>query len=296
MNARRAVTFLLAALLAAIGPFADARPVPNVAAQSGEPAVCHWVGAATRPAERLSSSQHLIALRVERSLAGGPADGAEETFVLNSTYGATYFRGFDIRPGLALEARGYQRQGGQCVIDTLNVGTLEPGQEGYLRPADACPTAGPETIAVSERASLALGCAASPVVTEPTAVQRFQGGLMLHLNAIYVLQYGPPELGEARRGGGAWSGVRDTFRAPEPTQLGLTPPNPELAEPQLGFGKAWRERYGGPEGPLGWAAEPEQTQSADWQLFDGGIVAVTQSGEAFILYHQPAQIWEQRAR
>lgn len=182
------------------------------------------------------------------------------------------------------------------MIDTLNVGTLEPGFEGYLRPADACPTAGEETIAVSEKASLPLGCAASPVISAPTALQRFQGGLMLHLNAIYVLQYGPPELGDARRGGGSWSGVRDTFREPEPARLGLEPPAEELVELMLGFGKAWRERYGGPDGALGWAVEPEHTDSAGWQLFDHGIVVVTRPGEGFILYYHEGRVWEQQYR
>src|SRR5687767_8835538 len=124
MNVRRAMAILVAGLLAGIGSLAESPPVSTVAAQSSDLVGCHFVGPASRPAERLSSSQHVVALRVEQDLAGsGASIGAEETFVLNSTYGATYFRGFDIRPGLALEARGYLRQGRQCVVDTLNVGT-----------------------------------------------------------------------------------------------------------------------------------------------------------------------------
>ena len=134
------------------------------------------------------------------------------------------------------------------------------------------------------------------MISAPTALQRFQGGLMLHLNAIYVLGYGPAELGEARRGGGGWSGTRDTYREPEPPRLGLTPPSKDLVEPILGFGKAWREQYGGPDGSLGWAVGEERSESADWQLFDNGIIAVSQSGEGFVLYYHEGRIWEQKNR
>ena len=294
MNLLRATVMLPLALLAVAG-LPSGTVFASPAAQSPPPAPCHWVGIVSRPAERLSSSQHLVALNVGRDLRGTGMTG-ERTLVLNSTYGATYYRGFDLRPGLALEARGYLRQAGQCVVDTLNVGTLEPGFEGYLRPTDACPTAGEETIAVYDKATLPLGCAASPVVSATTALQRFQGGLMLNLSAIYVLGYGPAELGEARRGGGGWSGVRDTYREPEPARLGLAPPSKDLIEPLLGFGKAWREQYGGPDGPLGWAVGDERSEPADWQLFDHAIVVVTRSGEGFVLYYHEGRIWEQKNR
>jgi hypothetical protein len=265
-------------------------------AQAAGPVPCHWVGAATRPAERLSPSQHLIAMTVERDLsAGGAARAGEDSILLNSTYGATYYRGFDIKTGTPLEVFGYVRQGGQCVVDTLNVGTLEPGFEGYLRPPNACPTAGEETIAVSDKASASLGCAVAPMLTAPTAIQPFQGGAMLYLRGIYVLLDAPAALGTVPLAGGTWSGVRDTYREPEPPQLGLRPPAEDLIEPRLGFGKAWREQYGGPDGPLGWAVADEQTGDASWQLFERGIVVVTRDGQGFILYHE-GRVWEQQRR
>jgi hypothetical protein len=291
----RATIILAVCLLAAAG-VTPGRPARAASVAAGDPAVCHWVGAVTRPAERLGDSQHLISLQVERVVDGsGASEAGERTLVLNSTYGATYYRGVDVRAGLMLEARGFQREGGQCVVDTLAVGTLEPGREGFLRPAGACPTADAETIAVADRASRPLGCAAAPALVAPTALQQFEGGLMLHLGGIYVLAYGPPELGESRRGSGAWSGVRDTYREPEPVSAELTPPATELVEPLLGFGKTWRERYGGPGGPLGWGVEPEHTEDAAWQLFDHGIVVVTRRGNGFILYHDD-RAWEQLDR
>jgi hypothetical protein len=295
MPLSRVAAVLAIGLLAAVGSMPGG-PARVATAAEGDPTVCHWIGTVTRPAERLGDSQHLITLQVEREMEGpGDAAGGERTIVLNSIYGATYYRGVDIRTGLSLETRGYQRGGGQCVVDTLAVGTLGPGLEGFLRPAGACPTAVAETISVVDQASRPLGCAAAPALVIPTSLQRFQGGLMLYLGGIYVLAYGPPALGEGRLGGGDWSGVRNTYREPEPASAGLTPPGAELVEPVLGFGKSWREHYGGPNGPLGWGVEAEHTEEAAWQLFDQGIVAVTSRGEGFILYHD-RRAWEQRNR
>jgi hypothetical protein len=237
-----------------------------------------------------------VTTTVDQALGtNGPARAGEASVVVNSTSGASYFRAFDIKTGTPLEVSGYVRQGGQCVVDTLNVGTLEPGFEGYIRPPEACPTAGEETIAVYAKAAVPLGCAVAPMFTAPTAIQRFQNGVMLHLKTIYVLQYGPAALGGVPLDGGPWSGVRDTYREPEPPQLGLTPPGPDLFEPLLGFGKAWREQYGGPDGPLGWATEAESTNDASWQQFERGIVVVTRAGEGLILYHD-GRVWEFRPR
>jgi hypothetical protein len=279
-------------LMLAPGGVAQALP----ARQEPGPSRCHWVGKATKPAERLSATQFVLALTVERDddAADAPTDG-EATVIVNSTYGASYYRPFDVKTGTPLEVAGYVRTGGQCVVDTLNVGTLAPGFEGYLRPVDACPTAGDEVIAVYERATVSLGCAVAPMFTAPTALQRFQNGAMLHLKGIYVLQTGPASTGGRPIEGGTWSGTRNTWREPEPPQLGLAPPAPGLAEPILGFGKAWREQYGGPDGPLGWATEPESTTDASWQLFEGGIVVVTRPGDGLILYHD-GRAWEGRSR
>jgi hypothetical protein len=273
------------------------------AAQPGGPARCHWVGRATKSPERLSASQFLVRMTVERDLtaSGSPPDMVrspvsspdEASVIVNSTYGASYYRAFDIKTGTELEIAGYVRVGGQCVVDTLNIGTLEPGFEGYLLPPDTCPTAGEETIAVYAKAARSLGCAVAPMFTAPTALQRFQRGVMLHLKGIYVLQYDPiPGLPPDS---GPWTGTRDTYREPEPAQIGLPTPEPGLIEPRLGFGKAWREQYGGPDGSLGWAIEEESTTDASWQLFERGIVVVTRAGDGLILYHD-GRVWEYRSR
>ena len=263
------------------------------------PARCHLIGRATRPAERLSSTQFAVNLSVERVLgtpagAEPPALPAEATVLVNSTYGASFYRPFDVKTGTPLEVAGYVRAGGQCVVDTLNVGTLAPGFEGFIRPTEVCPTAGDETISVYERASVSLGCAVAPMFTAPTAIQRFQNGLMLHLKGIYVLQYGPAAYQGTPIDGGPWSGSRDAWREPEPPNAGLEAPA-GFFEPLRGFGKAWREQQGGPEGPLGWALEEEATADASWQLFEKGIVIVTRAGEGLILYHE-GRVWELKSR
>jgi hypothetical protein len=287
-----AAILLLGATLAA-GGVAEALP----ATQPAEPARCRFVGKATKPAERLSATQFVLSMAVERTI-DSPSQAAPDgdvTVIVNSTYGASYYRPFDVKTGTALEVAGYVRAGGQCVVDTLNVGTLAPGFEGYLRPVDVCPTAGDETIAIYERATVPLGCAAAPMFTAPTALQRFQNGVMIHLKGIYVLEVGPASTQGTPIEGGTWSGTRDVWREPEPRALGLVSPEPGLLEPELGFGKAWREQYGGPDGPLGWAIEPESTSDASWQLFDRGIVVVTKPGDGLILYHD-GRAWESLTR
>ncbi|MCC7371184.1 MAG: hypothetical protein IT306_22400 [Chloroflexi bacterium] len=281
------------------GATAEAFQSPTTAAGTDGPARCHLIGRATKPAERLSSTQFAVTLAVERDLRLPPgtdpsAAQSDATILVNSTYGATFYRPFDVKTGTPLEVAGYVRAGGQCVVDTLNVGTLAPGYEGYIRPPAVCPTAGDETISVYEQASVPLGCGVAPMFTAPTAVQRFEHGLMLHLKGIYVLQYGPAALNGTPLDGGPWAGARDAWREPEPPSGGLQPPA-GLFEPLRGFGKAWREQAGGPEGGLGWAVEEEATADASWQLFEKGIVIVTRAGEGLILYHE-GRVWELKAR
>lgn len=267
------------------------------AAQPPGPPRCHWAGTATKPAERLSATQFALTLAVDRVLAPPEAEAPANavTVIVNSTYGASYYRPFDIKTGTPMEVAGYVRTGGQCVVDTLNVGTLAPGYEGYLRPTDVCPTAGDEVITVYERATVSLGCAVAPMFTAPTAIQRFQNGAMLNLKGIYVLQTGPASTAGKPIEGGTWTGTRNAWREPEPASLGLVPPEPGLVEPILGFGKAWREQYDGPDGALGWATEEEKTTDASWQLFERGIVVVTRPGDGLILYHD-GRAWEGRSR
>jgi hypothetical protein len=296
MKHARAAGALVAVLVFGLSVVSGGSAWGVEAAQPAGPERCRWVGRATRPPERLSASQFFVTMTIERDL-GTPdaARPAESSVVVNSTYGASYFRAFDIQTGTALEVSGYVRQGGQCVVDTLNIGTLEPGFEGYIRPPEACPTAGEETIAISQKAAAPLGCAVAPMFTAPTAIQRFQNGLLLHLKTIYALEFGPAVLGGVPLDGGTWSGVRDTYREPELSQLGYPPPAPGLLEPRLGFGKAWREAYGGPDGPLGWALDDEYSSDASWQQFERGIVIVTRAGEGLILYHD-GRVWEHRPR
>jgi hypothetical protein len=296
MKPVRARPVLVALLLLglSLAPVGVAQALPG--AQSDGPARCHWIGKATRPAERLGATQFAVALAVERAVPDSqPLPEAETSVIVNSTYGASFYRPFDIKAGTPLEVAGYVRAGGQCVVDTLNVGTLMPGFEGYLRPADLCPNAGDEVIAVYERASVPLGCAVAPMFTAPTALQHFEHGAMLNLKGIYMLQEGLASVSGTPIDGGTWSGARNTWREPEPAQLGLVPPGPGLVEPILGFGKAWREQFGGPDGPLGWATEDESTVDASWQLFERGIVVVTRPGDGLILYHE-GRAWEGRGR
>lgn len=263
------------------------------------PAHCHLIGRATKSAERLSATQFAVSLAVDRVLGvppnvEPPATPFDTTVLVNSTYGASFYRPFDIKTGTSLEVAGYVRAGGQCVVDTLNVGTLSPGFEGYIRPTEVCPTAGDETISVYERASVSLGCAVSPMFQAPTAVQRFQNGVMLHLKGIYVLEYAPAAYQSVPIDGGVWSGARDAWREPESPSAGLAPPA-GFFEPLRGFGKAWREQHGGPEGSLGWALEDEATEDASWQLFEKGIIVVTRAGEGLIMYHD-GRVWELKPR
>lgn len=296
MKPRRGGAVLAASLLLVLTILPSTLWPGAVAAQPAGPARCHWVGQAVKAPERLSGSQFMVTMTVDRDLRAPEAapPAGEATVIVNSTYGASYYRPFDIKAGTALEVAGYVRTGGQCVVDTLNVGTLAPGLEGYISPPGVCPTAGEETIAIYERATRPLGCAVAPMFTAPTALQRFENGVMLHLKGIYVLQYGPAALDGVPLDGGTWSGTRDPWREPEPQYAGLAPP-PGLVEPGFGFGKAWREQYGGPDGPLGWAVEEESTADASWQLFERGVVIVTRAGEGLILYHD-GQVWEYRLR
>jgi hypothetical protein len=288
-----AATLVIASIILA-GPVGPQRAW----AQDG-PAPCNWIGIATQRVQNLAGGQAnqpegqaLIRLRVQQDLSNPEAThGAEDTVQFNYIGGASFLQRLNIQADTPLQVAGYVRQGGQCVADSLNVGTLEPGYEGYVRPTGVCLTAASETISVAERASRPLGCAVGPQFAVPTPSEPFQNGRMIYSRGIYVLQFGAPGVAT----GGTWSGVRDTFRDPEPEQLGLTPPREELIEPRRGFGKAWRESFGGPNGPLGWATEDESTERANWQQFENGIVIVTQSGTGYVLYYSD-RTWEQRNR
>ena len=261
-------------------------------AQPAAPAHCDWIGAANAPLQSLGNYQSLLRMKVEQDLGNAEAvHGDEDTVQINYAYDSSFLSKYDIKAGTKLHASGYVRQGGQCVVDTLNVGTLEPGREGYIAPTGACLQPGSETIAVAEKASKSLGCAVSPPLALTTPTQPFQGGRMFYSRGIYVLQFS--EMGQ--ESAGTWSGVRDPFRDPEPEAVGMTPPSENLFEPRRGFGKTWRELYAGPDGTLGWAVEDEHSETASWQQFEKGIVLVMKSGAGYILYYD-GNTWEQRNR
>ena len=261
-------------------------------AQPAAPARCDWVGAATEPLTDLGNGQSLLRMKVEQDL-GTPdaAHGDVDSIQINSSYESSFFGRYNIKAGTKLHTSGYVRQGGQCVIDTLNVGTLEPSREGYILPSDVCLSAASGTISVAEKASKPLGCAVSPALGLPSPTQPFQGGRMFYSRGIYVLKYADP----AVPSGGTWSGNRDAFRDPEPDSLGLTPPSEGLVEPHRGFGKTWRELYQGPDGPLGWATEDEHSEGGTWQQFEKGLVVVLQTGTGYVLYYD-GNTWEQQNR
>ena len=267
-------------------PGAALAEVPNV------PARCDWIGTANAPMTSLGNNQSLLRMKVEQDLGNPEAEhGAEDTVQINYAYDASFLGRYDIKAGTRLHTSGYVRQGNQCVVDTLNVATLEPGREGYVAPTGACLQPGGETIAVAEKASQSLGCAVGPAISLNTPTQPFQGGRMFYSRGIYVLQHG--EMGQ--ESGGTWSGVRDPFRDPEPEATGMTPPAENLFEPRRGFGKTWRELYAGPDGTLGWAVEDEHTEVGTWQQFEKGVVIVLKSGAGYVLYYE-GNTWEQRNR
>ncbi len=258
----------------------------------GAPAGCNWVGTATGQPTDLASGQTLLRLKVDQDIANPNAThGDEDTVQLNYSYDSSFLGRYNIKQGTALHVSGFIRQGGQCVVDTLNVGTLEPGREGFVMPTGVCLTAGSETIGVAEKASTPLGCAVSPPLKLTTPTQPFQNGRMFYSRGIYVLTFGTAGLPS----GGTWSGTRDPFRDPEPEVLGLTPPGDGLVEPKRGFGKTWRDLAGGPDGPLGWATEDEHSEGGSWQQFEKGLVIVLDSGLGYVLYYDNNS-WEQRNR
>lgn len=271
-------------------PFA---PSAALAQQATTPGRCDWIGTATEPVTQVSGNQAILRMKIEQDLVNPDAVYEEpKTVQLNMGYETPYLTRYNstIKEQTKVHISGFLRQGSQCVVDTLNVGTLEPGKEGYILPTGICLSAGSETISVSERASRQLGCAVSPPLSLETPSQPFQNGKMFYSRGIYVLQTAAPGLTS-----GAWSGTRDPFRDPEPEVLGMTPPAENLVEPRRGFGKTWRELYAGSEGMLGWATEDEHTEGASWQQFEKGLVIVMRSGAGYVLYYED-NTWEQRNR
>ena len=80
------------------------------------------------------------------------------------------------------------------------------------------------------------------------------------VNLIYGLGPDPP-----------WFFTGDTWRdGDSPSDPAIVPP-PGLYQPERGFGKVWRERFGVRE-TLGWATIEEKGFSAIIQEFSGGSV------------------------
>ncbi len=248
---------------------------------------CHWIGRATGGPSGTSPTTGRFAIRIEQDLASPGAEHPEARVVVHNipSLSQITYTPSSVQAGRELEVYGSIMQDGMCVADVLgNPYRKKPGYEGYITPTDVCPTAGVETMEAHAAASSAVGCAVTAVIRADTPLQRFERGRMLYLSgAIYVLHDSY-----------SWSGVQDTFHASDPERAGLTPPNEALVEPAQGFGKAWREHYGGAMGPLGWATEQEHTEVASWQQFHNGIVVVTSSDDGFVLHRGGA--WEQTSR
>lgn len=177
---------------------------PTVSAQTTmatAPAKCDWIGTATGQPTDLGGGQLLLRLKVDQDLGNPEAvHGDMDTVQVNYSYDSSFLSRYNIKEGTGLHISGYVRQGNQCVVDTLNVGTLEPGREGYIAPTGVCLQPGAETIGVAEKASNPLGCAVSPALKLNTPTQAFQNGNMFYSRGIYVLQFGEAGLPTAAPG------------------------------------------------------------------------------------------------
>jgi hypothetical protein len=280
---------VVAALVGALAVGASSRSghvaSPVRQESTSEPARCVWRGRVKRPVERLGETGLLIHLSVVQDyLAPSASHPDEETVDVSYPLVARdYYSSLNIDADqqMGINVRGYVGDDGRCVVDTLGSERGRPGLEGYVYvPEDPCPAPAPAMAGARERSAWALGCPVGPELTVTTPEQGFQHGRMLYLGGIYVLEAADASDSASRE---HWSGVQNTFRNTEPAQTGLAPPA-GLFEPARGFGKAWREVYGGPTGPLGWATEAEHGEPLTWQQFGSGIVALDQTGAGWVMY------------
>ncbi len=134
-----------------------------------------------------------------------------------------------------------------------------------------------------DRAGHKLGCPHDVAQALALAEQPFERGNMIwesDTRQIYVLL-----------DDGTWQTFADTWmEGADPAYDPNLPPPPE--QPQRGFGKVWREHLGGPEAATGWALANERAVDGWRQLFDGGLLIWTDTGQqgasgpgtAYLLY------------
>jgi hypothetical protein len=115
-----------------------------------------------------------------------------------------------------------------------------------------------------------LGCAQDGAVMVWAAWEPFERGYMLWRSDSYdvhILYYQDGTNPSA----GSWGLWYLDWDGSNPGGIGLAPPQGRL-EPVRGFGWVWREHLDGPDGPLGWALEPEKGFCARVQTFESGII------------------------
>jgi hypothetical protein len=117
-----------------------------------------------------------------------------------------------------------------------------------------------------------LGCATAPSKITWAAWEAFERGYMVwrsDTDRVYVFFFA----GGSNPGTGEYLETPDEWRwdGSNPDGVGLSPP-PGLYEPVRGFGYAWREFLGGPDGRLGWAREEEKGFCANIQPFERGLL------------------------
>jgi len=138
-------------------------------------------------------------------------------------------------------------------------------------PAAACPVAvDPQLAAGWDQAK--LGCPTAKAAVIWAAWEPFQRGNMFWrsdldwTHALHQRNGTDTALGD-------WSTGKDAWKWDEsfPDGRGLTPP-PGLLEPVRGFGYAWYNFLGGPDGALGWATSQEKGFCANLQPFENGVI------------------------
>jgi hypothetical protein len=122
-----------------------------------------------------------------------------------------------------------------------------------------------------------LGCAVQAEVGTTSAVQSFEGGVMLEFgNSKQVLVL--------RNTGATWSAVDDTYQAGQPLPTPTAVPPAGRFVPANAFGQVWLKQ---PEvgTQLGWATGPEQKiTTGATELFAHGRIVWTPNKIHYVLY------------
>lgn len=137
----------------------------------------------------------------------------------------------------------------------------------------------------------ALGCPTSnhPRITPTawavmTSYQAFERGSMIWSD--HIGWYAQPII-FALYEGGLYESFQDTFDpSVDPINSGATPP-PGLLEPNLGFGKLWRQQPGVRD-RLGWSKSPEMSGTGRFEMLEGGyIVWISQTNRTYAFVFNP---------